>query len=815
MLRAPFLALVFVLSTPALDAQPGSGQLLLLDWTSNNGAAALAIDCLGLTSFTTVVTSGPDLEAALSTGSYSTVVVDDPSNILEVSAQSALVDHVAAGGGLVISYWGMATAIPELHEVLGIESAVDYTIVQGFSSGACCTGDPVWTTPNALPGEAVEQGLADGWFVDGQELIANTGTPRGEFANGAIAALSDNGGATFVIAATLDSLDIQNARDFTANAILESLTAVTGGIGAVPCPLLNDSCFAARSVTPGATLFSSEGAVDEGTAPSCASGTHNDIWFSYTPICTGEHTISTCGSSFDTTLAIYDACLGAELACGDNECGLSSSLTLSLSAGVSYLVQVGGVAGASGSGTLTVDTSGTAPSNDLCSDATPLLDGVPVAFSTVCATADGVGGSCGSPTPTSPDVWFSFTASIDSTVVFDTCAATYDTVLEAYSECPATGVLLACNDDSCNLQSQISVFMLAGESITIRATGFAGATGIGEINATVVAPLDTSNYDVVVINGEGELGGGLVISSVAFADALTNAGVTFIEVEPNLGQLFTGCPNLGWIYNNGTFPDCAAMDPSVMSHLTECVFLGNGAIASGAEIWGFAAPTAFYDIDGIGPVGVSAVQIVDVAGVAGSVLEGLASSYTADQVFADWNDVLGLATPGTDLLGDDMTIVLDSPTSATMGLDYNVGVFHPNDEAVAPGAGNTFSMSIEPAGLDAPLPFLATVLELTFNDGFDPTITFVRGDCNNEGAIDISDPVFALEALFVSGATEPSCPDACDANDDGGFDIADPVMLLASLFIGGPPLAPPTFPACGLDPTLDMLACPTPQAACP
>ncbi len=88
---------------------------------------------------------------------------------------------------------------------------------------------------------------------------------------------------------------------------------------------------------------------------------------------------------------------------------------------------------------------------------------------------------------------------------------------------------------------------------------------------------------------------------------------------------------------------------------------------------------------------------------------------------------------------------------------------------------------------------------------------FVRGDCNDDGGVDISDAIESLTLLFVGGVT--NCVNACDTNDDEGFDISDPIYSLAALFTSGPaPLAP--YPNCGDDPTGGTLAC-TEFAACP
>ncbi len=65
--------------------------------------------------------------------------------------------------------------------------------------------------------------------------------------------------------------------------------------------------------------------------------------------------------------------------------------------------------------------------------------------------------------------------------------------------------------------------------------------------------------------------------------------------------------------------------------------------------------------------------------------------------------------------------------------------------------------------------------------------------------------MFTLGALFL-GETEPTCADAADADDNGKVDVTDPVYLLNFLFTGGAPPALP-FAECGQDPTVDDLRC--------
>ena len=84
--------------------------------------------------------------------------------------------------------------------------------------------------------------------------------------------------------------------------------------------------------------------------------------------------------------------------------------------------------------------------------------------------------------------------------------------------------------------------------------------------------------------------------------------------------------------------------------------------------------------------------------------------------------------------------------------------------------------------------------------------SFRRGDVNQDGTLDISDPTAIIAGLFL-GNDEAlvACLDASDANDDGAVDLADPLTLLTFLFVGGVPVPPPSD--CGDDPNPDPLDC--------
>jgi len=91
--------------------------------------------------------------------------------------------------------------------------------------------------------------------------------------------------------------------------------------------------------------------------------------------------------------------------------------------------------------------------------------------------------------------------------------------------------------------------------------------------------------------------------------------------------------------------------------------------------------------------------------------------------------------------------------------------------------------------------------------------TFIRGDANTDGTLDITDPICILSHLFL-GSCDLSCLDAADLEDNGAINLSDPIYLLNHLFLGGAEPLPP-FGACGRDTTTDGLGCLLPWEECP
>ncbi|MFM7261167.1 MAG: hypothetical protein ACKO3W_11240 [bacterium] len=133
---------------------------------------------------------------------------------------------------------------------------------------------------------------------------------------------------------------------------------ITSGGGAPP----NDTCATASTLAAGTTAFSTVGAT--GVTAACTkfgnANIYNDIWYSYTAAGNGDCTISLCGASYDSKIAVFDGCSGALLACNDDFCALQSQLTFAATCNTTYKVCVGAYSVVGfGSGNIALTQAGT------------------------------------------------------------------------------------------------------------------------------------------------------------------------------------------------------------------------------------------------------------------------------------------------------------------------------------------------------------------------------------------------------------------------------------------------------------------------
>jgi len=126
----------------------------------------------------------------------------------------------------------------------------------------------------------------------------------------------------------------------------------------------NDNCANARKVGDVTNLpFDTREATFDG--PGRCMNSPN-LWYRYTASCTGQATISLCGSNFDTVLAVYRGweCYPKSsdlMGCNDDACGGQSELRVNVVAGNHYLIEVGGYGDETGRGVLSISCEGEQP----------------------------------------------------------------------------------------------------------------------------------------------------------------------------------------------------------------------------------------------------------------------------------------------------------------------------------------------------------------------------------------------------------------------------------------------------------------------
>ena len=135
----------------------------------------------------------------------------------------------------------------------------------------------------------------------------------------------------------------------------------------------SDDCGNATQIAGyGTYSFNTSSASDSSYSPCAGMG--RDVFWAWTAQATANVTLSTCGASFDTVLAVYNGggCpTGGAISCNDDSCNLQSSVSISAVAGQTYLVQVGSWNGnSSGSGSLDISAGGSGGSGGCTNPAT-------------------------------------------------------------------------------------------------------------------------------------------------------------------------------------------------------------------------------------------------------------------------------------------------------------------------------------------------------------------------------------------------------------------------------------------------------------
>lgn len=146
-----------------------------------------------------------------------------------------------------------------------------------------------------------------------------------------------------------------------------SLTSVTSSAFNIPAPPpANDDCSNATTLTAGAAATSGNNALASKSNPTSltdsayTTGTAKDMWYIFTPTCSGSHTITITPSAFDGAVALFTAgsCPNPTFTsvADAGGSGVAETITFNATANTTYRILVWGYNSASGSFTIGVTT---------------------------------------------------------------------------------------------------------------------------------------------------------------------------------------------------------------------------------------------------------------------------------------------------------------------------------------------------------------------------------------------------------------------------------------------------------------------------
>jgi hypothetical protein len=355
----------------------------------------------------------------------------------------------------------------------------------------------------------------------------------------------------------------------------------------------------------------STGAEGQGNAACLAFGTtgiDSDVWFTWTAGNTGLFQLSLCGATaFDSKVAIYDGngCpAAAAIACNDDSCLAQSEFYFNGVNGNAYTIQVGaypGTAGGTGSFTITFDGPvGPTVNADNCAAPTALTGNGVFRFDTTTATTGTQGQSeslCSffGTTTIASDVWATWPSTVNGTATISFCGGSIlDTKLAVYqaSSCPTSGSAIACNDDTCHLQSYVSFNVTCGTTYLIQIGRYVTALG-GAGYFAIEAAGSSCNPGTPFCFGDGTgtacpcgnsgaPGNGCASSVNAAGGNLAGTGTPSIGND-TLVLSGSGMPNSSALYFQGTSQISSAFGDGLRCAGGAVIRLGTESNAAGAS----------------------------------------------------------------------------------------------------------------------------------------------------------------------------------------------------------------------------------------
>jgi hypothetical protein len=255
-------------------------------------------------------------------------------------------------------------------------------------------------------------------------------------------------------------------------------------------PPANDD-FANAAVLSGSSDSASgtnvEATKETGEPDHAGSSGGASVWYRWQAPATGQVSVDTCNSDFDTLLAVYTGSAVnalSEVASSDDDCSLQSSVSFIASAGTTYRIAVDGFSGATGNVELDLDVQ-PAPVNDNFANAVVLSGSSDSASGTNSGATKETGEPNHADRSGGVSVWYRWQAPATGQVSVDTCNSDFDTLLAVYTGSAVNTLSeVASNDDAldCSPQSAVSFSASAGTTYRIAVDGFSGATGTVQLD---------------------------------------------------------------------------------------------------------------------------------------------------------------------------------------------------------------------------------------------------------------------------------------------------------------------------------------------
>lgn len=368
------------------------------------------------------------------------------------------------------------------------------------------------------------------------------------------------------------------------------------------------------------------------------------------------------------------------------------------------------------------------------------------------------------------DVWFSYVAPGAGSLTVDTCGGGFDTALELFDGNAGCGALtsLGCNDDSCGLQSSLTVTVNTGDTIFIRVGGFNSSTGSFPLN--INGPIGSGTVAIASNYGTGCVAraGSFYETQAPATFDLNNTNMTLIPTSPGYVALPTGA----FVTPSGSAVSLGLTDDSEATVPLTTPFVYDGGVTSSLTV----CSNGYVSIatgNGVGYIPSTNTMLNNsqtawylwhdfVPGAAGDVVFEQIGSIA----YITWNGVptFGSAVPCTfqfqfDSAVGSVTLAIQtmSATSATTAQEYLVG-YSPAGPSMDPGSRDIsvdLLSSFVVSGNDLPAlalqanprPIAGTTIQMTTNN-IGATAAF------GGLALGFTNPALNLTPLGMAGCTQ-------------------------------------------------------------